>query len=200
MKQKFYCYVDETGQDTKGTIFIVSVILTADSQGEMAEFIRKIEKSSGKSQFKWGRSNLNKRLRFIQEIFNQGKNMLSVYYSIYKNTTEYKNATVLTIAKSVNTLEDFKNHTFNIYVDGLSKKDGKYYGSQLHHLSIHTKKVKGVKKDQNNPMIRLADSMCGFVRDIIFVEQTNSSVIKESTDESEMIFRKAVKDKVLIEV
>ncbi len=190
LKQKFYCYVDETGQDTKGNIFIVSVIIFAKSQEEIAEFIRKIEKSSGKGQFKWGRSELKQRLEFINKIFNQGKNKLRIYYSVYKGTLEFKNSTVLTIAKSINALEDYKKYTFNVYVDGLSKKDEKYYGSQLHHLGIHTKKVKGVKKDENNPMIRLADSICGFVRD----------VIEEKTEESERIFDKAVKDKVLVEV
>ena len=37
--KKLYCYVDETGQDTKGDIFIVSVIISAQAQEEIAEFI-----------------------------------------------------------------------------------------------------------------------------------------------------------------
>lgn len=189
-KQKLYCYVDETGQDTKGNIFIVSVIITADSQDEMEGLIRKIEKETGKSQFKWGRALLKQRLQFIQEIFNQGKNKFFVYYSVYKHTIEYKNSTVLTIAKAINSLENYRKHTFNVYVDGLSKKDEKYYGSQLHHLGIHTKKVKGVKKDENNPMIRLADSICGFVRD----------VIEENTEEAKDIYKKAIKSEILVEV
>ncbi len=188
--RKLYCYVDETGQDTKGYIFIVSVIISAQAQEEIAEFIKKIEKSSGKSQFKWGRAVLKQRLEFISKILSQGKNKLTAYYSVYRDTLEFKNSTVLTIAKSINALADYKEHTFNIYVDGLSKKDERYYGSQLHHLGIHTKKIKGVKKDENNPMIRLADSICGFVRDVM---ETN-------TQDSEKIFKKAVKDKVLVEV
>ena len=71
--KKLYCYVDETGQDTKGDIFIVSVIISAQAQEEIAEFIKEIEKSSGKSQFKWGRAVLKQRLEFINKIFNQGK-------------------------------------------------------------------------------------------------------------------------------
>ncbi len=168
----------------------MSVIITAESHQETAEFIKGIEKSSGKSQLKWGRAILKQRLEFVNKIFSQGKDKLSVYYSVYRDTREFKNSTVLTIAKSINNIEDYRKHTFNIYVDGLSKKDEKYYGSQLHHLGIHTKKIKGVKKDENNPMIRLADSICGFVRD----------VIEEGTEELEIIFDKAVKDKVLIEV
>ena len=33
MTQKFYCYVDETGQDTQGELFIVSVVI-ADQERE----------------------------------------------------------------------------------------------------------------------------------------------------------------------
>lgn len=189
-KQKLYCYVDETGQDTRGNIFIVSVVITTQFQEEIAEFIKGIEKSSGKGQFKWGRAILKQRIKFISKIFNQCRNKLTICYSVYKETLEFKNSTVLTIAKSINTLENFQEHTFNIYVDGLSKKDERYYGSHLHHLGIHTKKVKGVKKDQNNPMIRLADSVCGFIRD----------VIEDDTGEAGIILDKAVKDKVLIKV
>jgi len=39
-------------------------------------------------------------------------------------------------------------------------------------------------------MIRLADSICGFVRD----------VMEEGTGDSERIFKKALKDKILVEV
>lgn len=190
ISKKLYCYVDETGQDTKGRIFIVSIIVTAEFQEEMANFINKIEVSSGKNKFKWGRSGSRQRLNFIKEILSQNKIKFRAYYSIYKNTSEYKNSTILTIAKSIHALINFKKYTFNVYVDGLSKKDEKYFGSQLHHLDIHTKKIKGVKKDENNPMIRLADSICGFIRD----------VIEEENKEYRIIFNEAVKKEKLVEV
>ena len=31
LKQKIYCYVDETGQDTLGQFFIISVVVTEDA-------------------------------------------------------------------------------------------------------------------------------------------------------------------------
>lgn len=189
-KQKLYCYVDETGQDTKGDFFIVSVIISAEDQEEIAQLICNSETESGKGRFKWGRAEIKQRVEFIKGILKHSQGKIAIYYSLYRNTTEYKTSTVLTIAKSINTIKDYSEHIFNIYVDGLSKKDERYYGSQLHHLGIHTKKVKGVKKDENNPMIRLADSMCGFIRD----------VIEEKTEDTQKIFDKAQKDKVLTEV
>jgi hypothetical protein len=34
--QKFYCYVDETGQDTMGELFIVSVVVSSSQRDELA--------------------------------------------------------------------------------------------------------------------------------------------------------------------
>ncbi|MBI2599976.1 hypothetical protein HYW43_03590 [Candidatus Daviesbacteria bacterium] len=34
-KQKLYCYVDETGQDTQGELFIVSVVVAKNDREEI---------------------------------------------------------------------------------------------------------------------------------------------------------------------
>lgn len=39
-KQKLYCYVDETGQDTEGQIFVVSIVLTGKERDESNAFIK----------------------------------------------------------------------------------------------------------------------------------------------------------------
>ena len=47
--KKFYCYVDETGPDTRGRFFLVSVILAAQSDKDGLEtIIEEIEKRTGK--------------------------------------------------------------------------------------------------------------------------------------------------------
>ena len=46
--QKLYCYVDETGQNTKGRLFIVSVIVTEGEREELARQLEEIEKASKK--------------------------------------------------------------------------------------------------------------------------------------------------------
>ncbi|MBI5358740.1 DUF3800 domain-containing protein [Candidatus Amesbacteria bacterium] len=190
LSKKIYCYVDETGQDTSGKIFVVSVIITAELQDKLSEALTRVEISSGKGKLKWGRSGIKQKLAFIGEIFNQKNVSLRICYSHYTDTRDYKSSTILTIAKSINTLPDYTKKVFSIYIDGLSKKDEKYYGTQIRHLGIHTKKVKGVKKDENNPMIRFADSSCGFIRDVL----ENESI------EYKTIFNRAIKKGVLYEV
>ena len=48
--EEFFCYADETGQDTRATAFIVSVVIT-DTQRDMLaqEFVR-IERASSKGK------------------------------------------------------------------------------------------------------------------------------------------------------
>lgn len=187
--KRLYCYVDETGQDTEGNILIVTVVVP-ENRDELLKYLEALEVKTGRGKVKWGRAHTEKRLSFLNEIFNQKKYPLKAYYSIYEGTKEYKAATILTIAKSINTIKGFKEKTFVILVDGLGAKDQRFYGSQLRHLGIHTRKIRGVKKDENDALIRLADSICGFVRDI-----------KEEKEEQTLkLYTQAIKEKVLIEV
>lgn len=51
-KQKLYCYVDETGQDTEGQLFLVSVVVTEQEQETIARELERIEAESGKRHLK----------------------------------------------------------------------------------------------------------------------------------------------------
>lgn len=137
-----------------------------------------------------GQSQSGKRLNFLEQILNQRKYPLEIYYSVYEDTKEYKQATILTIAKSINAIKNFKNKLFTILVDGLGEKDQRYYGSELRHLGIPSRKIRGVKKDENNALIRLADSICGFVRD----------VKEDKQEDAVKVYKKARQDKILVEV
>ena len=46
-KQKLYCYVDETGQDTEGRLFLVSVVITEQEREEFARELEQIESEPG---------------------------------------------------------------------------------------------------------------------------------------------------------
>ena len=55
MKQKLYCYVDETGQDTKGKLFLVPVVITNSQKEKLRDKLNKIERhrfSAGLRQLK----------------------------------------------------------------------------------------------------------------------------------------------------
>lgn len=189
--KRFYCYVDETGQDTKGDIFVVTVVIP-ENRDEILEYVESVEIKSGKGKFKWGRAKPDKRYYYVETIFTQRKYPLTIYYSFYKNTKEYKVSTIITIFKAVKSVKNFTKHKFIILVDALGKKDQRYFGAELHKLGIPSRQVRGVRKDESNGLIRLADSVCGFIRDTL-----------EGKDKDEKLtnlYKKALKENILIEV
>jgi hypothetical protein len=94
------------------------------------------------------------------------------------------------VAKAMNRVDPGHDAIFTLLVDGLNEKDQRYYGAQLRSLGLHPRKIRGVKKDENDAFIRLADSICGFVRDI-----------KENGRGRAMsVYNRGVKEKILVEV
>ncbi len=177
--KKYYCYIDETGQDSQGKIFIVAVVIPED-RDNFESFVLEVEKTSGKGKFKWGRADKVKRLSYLRSILQQKKFPFKSFYSMYSETKEYKSSTILTIAKAISSINNYHECEFTVLVDALNDKDQRYYGSQLHRLKLPVKKIRGIRKDENSAVIRFADSLCGFVRDVKENNQEDGSSMVES--------------------
>lgn len=189
-KVKLYCYVDENGQDTKSRIFIVSVVVVGDKRDDLLKFCEEVEIETRKGKTKWRKSEYDDRLEYLRKIF-RNKYLGGVFmYSVYKDTKGYDIATILGIAKAINLSKPVEDFTSVVYVDGLSKTKRHEYSSELRKLGIPTSKVQGVMKDENNSLIRLADSLAGFIRDVLDGDR----------GEAKELFDRVVKSGVLIEV
>jgi hypothetical protein len=57
--QKLYAYVDESGQDTAGRLFVVGVLLLADERDALLPRLEAIEIRSGKHNMKWQKTRHN---------------------------------------------------------------------------------------------------------------------------------------------
>jgi len=94
-------------------------------------------------------------------------------------------ATILSIAKALKQAK-YDQYKTVVLVDGLSKKKQKFVSSQLHKLKIKTEKVRGVRKDENDALIRLADAIAGFIRRV--VENDNKMIY---------LYKKVVNKKII---
>ncbi len=54
-----------------------------------------------------------------------------------------------------------------MFVDGLKRSERHRFSAGLKRLNVRVRKVRGVRKDENDPFIRLADAIAGFVRDYL---------------------------------
>jgi hypothetical protein len=68
---KLYCYVDETGQDTQGALFVVSVVLADQERDRALQLCEAIEQSSGKGRVKWIKTDYERRLSYIRQILQE---------------------------------------------------------------------------------------------------------------------------------
>ena len=100
--RKLYCYVDESGQDTAGKIFIVSVVIAEGQRDELLSLCERIEAISRKGNHKWRAAKHEYRIDYLKQVFNLPEFKRVLHYSIFHNTQHYDLATIVAIAKAVN--------------------------------------------------------------------------------------------------
>lgn len=160
--QKIYCYVDETGQDTKGVFFLVSVVLIDHDREVLQKFLEKIEKESGKRAGKWHKTSYARKIAYIEKVFADPIMQGILFFSKYQSNA-YVDLTILTVAKAI-LYKSEKEYKATIIVDGLKNAEIKKFAAGLRKLRIRMRKVRGAR-DESDPIIRLADAIAGFLRD-----------------------------------
>jgi Protein of unknown function (DUF3800) len=165
-KTKFYCFVDESGQDTEGRLFVVSVVVTGKERREIAKYLERIENDTEKRATKWKNTHIKRKIAYIERIVNSDVFKGKLFYHLSKNTRSYKEATILTVASAINAAKHSESYKASIFVDGLSESKIPLFSAELRKLGISTEKVRG-PRDESDAIIRLADAIAGFTREYI---------------------------------
>ncbi len=188
--QKLYCYVDETGQDTKGGMFIVAIVVFGGDTDPLLSYCEQLEEDSGKGKFKWGKAEHRRRSEYLRRVFADSRFENSLRYVVSHETTDYDKTTIKAITETIHRHKFAQSYTASVYVDGLSKTKQREYSQELRKLGVRVRKVRGVTKDENNALTRLADAIAGFVRD----------ALEGQSDELQSLYREAIRKGILIEV
>lgn len=170
---KIYCYVDESGQDTRGSFFTITVFVISKNKEQLGNLIEEIETKTGKRNIKWNKAIHSKRMDYLRKLISEVDLQGKLFYSVYQGI-EYDYFAILSIAKVINKINIKKNQKISIYIDGLTKTRAMKYGSELRKLGVKNCKVKGVRKDENNVFIRVADSLAGLIRLSIYKKDSES--------------------------
>ena len=123
-----------------------------------------------------GKANRNNRLVYLRTVISDDRfrDILLFSYVSWK-TKNYVEATIRGIDLAVASLDPSDAPVF-VYVDGLVKTQYKEYKNRLRQLGCPIEKVRG-GKDENEPLIRLADAVAGATRDLL--EKYADSELKE---------------------
>lgn len=190
-KQKLYCYVDETGQDTCGEKFIVVSIVVADDREDILGLLESAEIKSGKTKRKWIKTRFSERDKYLELALPPNKIKGKVFYRIFHASKEYEDLMVLVIAQAINIFINKNNITeykATIVIDGLKSTEAKRVSKSLRLLGIKIRKVRG-EKDESNALLRLSDSLAGLIREA-----------NEGNGQYEKLVNKLQKDRIVNEL
>lgn len=185
--QKLYCYIDETGQDTEGSLFLVSVVITEKEQKELRTKLEVIERQTNKRFSKWIKTKKDIKQKYLQKIIETNLFRDKIFFAQHIQTKAYTQAIINTTAKAISKQAP-KQYEANVYIDGLSRTGRRQFASGLRRLKIKVRKVRGVR-DQSEIFIRLADAIAGFVRDYL-----------EKEKYAQGFYQKAIQRKVIQEI
>lgn len=164
--QKLYAYVDESGQDTGGALFVVGVVMLEDERDHILKELERIEEESGKKNIKWRKARPHQREAYMRGIADSQLFENILFFETFHHTKEYLELTSYTTAKAILKKAENKDYTVSIYVDGLKGEEIFLFRKEMKALHIRQRKIKGVRRDENNAFIRLADALCGLIRDV----------------------------------
>ncbi len=188
LRQKFYCFVDESGQDTKGKIFLVAIVVKEQGGLEaLKEKLLKIEAKTKKNLIKWSSSSKVVREKYLEEVTTLKELSGTIFYSVYHDTKEYVPLVAITLAKAIH----FKNNTTGlnrIIIDGLNDKERDRIRLELKKLGVRYDKIRGMK-DEQDAILRLADTIAGLMRSF-----------KEEEDLFAAFARNLIKEKIVTEI
>src|SRR6266480_7272820 len=123
-KRKLYCYVDETGQDTKGELFIVVVLIVAEEKDQLEKVLEGVEVTSGKRKRKWIKSREKEKFEYLSLLRNIKQLSQSIFYSEYTNSIDYEQLTVETVKNAINEyikIYSILEYRATIIIDGLNQ-------------------------------------------------------------------------------
>lgn len=181
MAKKIYCYVDETGQDTKGKLFIVVAIVIEKERDALIENLEKTERQSGKGKTKWIKAKRVVTDKYLDMALSSKSFKHKIFYQVFAESKLYQDLTCLVVAKAINRYigqQGISRYQAIVLIDGLRKTETRKISKSLRNLGVKTRKVKGLR-DESDPVIRLADTVVGVIREAEEGNQKFKTIVKE---------------------
>lgn len=186
-KQKLYCYVDESGQDTKSDIFVVVAVVNDKNQDAVRDKLLQLEKQTKIKAMKWHKTPHDIRNNFLELQIERKILIGDIFFGRFPKPIPYFLPMLEVIEKAIKT-KARTNYSCNVYIDSIDLKKSKELTNALRVKHINMPLIKS-RRDESEPIIRLADRWAGYIRGLQFEKNQN-----------ENLFKKAIKLKCIREI
>jgi Protein of unknown function (DUF3800) len=181
-RRKLYAYVDEAGQDDTSQFFVVSTVVTEKEQDGIREQLLAIEAEAKTYGLKWHRSRHDRRVKYLTLVLNRKVAAGCVYIGRYPKPIPYTPPLIYVIEQAVKDREAAKGYYRAIVrVDGINRKVAITLTNALRAQGVSLKLVKG-KRDEGEPLIRLADMWAGCIRSALLGEKDSEALFNRAKE------------------
>lgn len=177
--QRLYCYVDETGQDVTSAFFIVVAVVSDEQQDRLRQELVEIESIARTGHRKWHKSRPERRIKYLQLVLQRQVGAGEVYFGRYQKPLPYFLPMLDTIEKAI-FAEAQGEYRALVYVDGIDRKKAQELTNALRLRRVRLDLVKS-RRDESEPLIRLADMWAGCLRDAILGEKEAQGLYDKAT-------------------
>ncbi|MBU4332474.1 DUF3800 domain-containing protein [Patescibacteria group bacterium] len=178
--QKLYCYVDESGQDTKSEIFVVVAVVSSKYQYQIRKQLLEVEELAKTHQLKWHKLRNDRRMKYLALILDRKIGSRDVYIGRYQKPIPFF-FPMLDLVERAITQAAKGEYTARIYVDGINKKVAKSLTNALRSRGISLRLVKS-RRDESEPLIRLADMWAGCIRSAFLNDKDSKSTFRQARE------------------
>jgi len=178
--QKIYCYVDETGQDDISAYFIVVAVVGDNEQEAVRSNLLAAERAARTGARKWHKSKRGRRLAYLDEVLSRKIAFDDVYAGRFKKPLPYFLPILDTLEKAIK-LKAAREYRTTVTIDGIDKKKAAEFTNALRLRKIRLDFVRG-KRDESEPLLRLADMWAGCIRAALLGEKESKKRMREALD------------------
>jgi len=178
--RKLYCYVDETGQDAGSEFFIVVAVISDKEQEVLRKVLLEIELLTGTGRLKWHKSRHERRMKYLQTVLQRKIGAGDVYFGKYKKPLPYFFPVLETLKKAV-MKKAVGDYRAVVFIDGIDKKKAAELTNALRIEGVKLEMVRS-RRDESEPIIRLADMWAGCIRDALLAEGQTRTLFKQAIE------------------
>jgi len=178
--QKVYCYVDESGQDDTSRFFVVVAVVSTRDQETIKQDLERIEQSAGTNRKKWHKVRHANRMRYLALLLEQKIAKGEIYAASYEKPIPYFFALIHLTEKAIKEAVQGA-YSARVYVDGIDRQKAKELTNALRTSGISLKLVKS-RRDESEPLIRLADMWAGCLRSALLGSKNAQAIWKKAKE------------------
>ena len=179
-KRKLYCYVDEAGQDTASSVFVVAAVVSAGEQDKLREILMEIERAAGTGHRKWHENRPARRLRYLNLVIERGVGYKEVFFGSFPKPLPFFFPMLEVVEVAINAVATFP-YTTRVVVDGIDRKKAAELTNALRLRGVSLDMVRG-RRDESEPIIRLADMWAGCIRAALLGRAEERALLKRAIE------------------